>query len=86
MTSATLLVVGNRGGTRDGFPPILRLEKADGRFWLIIWGAATRGCPASVRGLLSRIGRAGVEQRVGGVAGVDEEIRRGRGAGGAGVE
>lgn len=24
-------------------PPILRLEKADGRFWLIVWGAATRG-------------------------------------------
>jgi hypothetical protein len=24
-------------------PPILREEKADGRFWLIVWGAATRG-------------------------------------------
>lgn len=66
-------------------PPILKLEKADGRFWLIVWGAATRGGPASVRGLLSRVGRAVAEERVGEVAGVDEEIRRGReGVGGVG--
>ena len=24
-------------------PPILRDEKADGRFWLIVWGASSRG-------------------------------------------
>jgi hypothetical protein len=28
-------------------PPILSEEKADGRFWLIVWGSATRGCSGS---------------------------------------
>lgn len=27
-------------------PPILSEEKADGRFWLIVWGYATKGDPA----------------------------------------
>jgi hypothetical protein len=31
----------------EDLPPILREEKADGRFWLIVWGYATRGDPAS---------------------------------------
>lgn len=72
MTSAGLLA--RRGVQGDGgsSPPILKLEKADGRFWLIVWGAATRGYPASVRGLLSRIGWAVAEEGVEGGAGVDE--------------
>lgn len=72
MTSAMLLANWYSHGKLESLPPILRLEKADGRFWLIVWGAATRGYPASVRGLLSRIGRAVAEERVGGGAGVDE--------------
>jgi hypothetical protein len=32
----------SRNGMENS-PPILREEKADGRFWLIVWGYATRG-------------------------------------------
>ena len=59
-------------GERRPLPPILKLEKADGRFWLIVWGSATRGYPASVRGLLSRIGRAEAEESVAEGAGEGE--------------
>jgi hypothetical protein len=33
----------NAESSSSNLPPILRDEKADGRFWLIVWGDATRG-------------------------------------------
>jgi hypothetical protein len=47
-------------------PPILSEEKADGRFWLIVWRYACREWPLALRGLLSREGRAEAEQNRGG--------------------
>lgn len=50
-------------------PPILSDEKADGRFWLIVWGyASTEGVRQELRGLLPRVRWTAAEECMGDVA------------------
>jgi len=48
-----------RGREGEDAPPILRDKKADGRFWLMVRGAAEGGS-RQARGLLSGVGLAAV--------------------------